>query len=810
MQNYRNSRSKEMNGGKSPQRKSTRSITSNRAPSQLSSLRNRPSTTPSGSLISRPSIEVQVPWVPPYIPNVTTPALPYSHFTVPSQIQDGGDGTIISRYTKVDGTIGFTVRVTHGLANETNGDEGVEVDLAQIYEHVTPEELERYENHDWELEDERERNRPKLGRPRKRPPLDGPGLLAVHTTPQLKRPRGRPPKSSVKKSVQAGNDTPSAFVAVHVPSPVKPGEAMAASLSSAPSRSAPNVQHERELTTSSVEDISFSLDRNMNTQVDQLTPSIRNKVTGAKSQGPSPNKRHKASYSMVQAALGDSETSDEDELAPYSDSEDELTLAPTNQKRRLIKGAAEVANPVPDKDDGDEELFLTPIRRQDSPTQQSPDDRAASAKDQSPVQRTISSSSTDVTDLLEQFQARKTRGVQSKSPTRLSPNAIRSNTMVRNLGCQNPAKNSSMTAKPQQHPPAPSVNQTPQLGFLHGLKKAVLNTFSPQKAMEPSPVPPKTQQHQFTGPILGTRVDHALSARRVEHQQPTRKRQGQLPWGSASSNPIPNATPLSKNESTPPSSRKTCHSMTPHFPRSKRFHQNITSPSLRGGIIGPAASNRSSKQDHHAHLTSSHSNKTIIHKGHTLQPLSNNRHHSPVLAGPITLGDLETSSEDNDPSPPPTAMGNRHSSPRRRLNQAITLGDLETSSEYNDHSPPPTAIGNHHSSPRRRANQAITLGDLETSSEEDDPLPSTNNIKDRHSPGTGRGMYGRSNQAIKLGSPITSSASSSDSSGMLDSNPVGQFRHDRPSDADFTKKRRRASDESGKAGEGTWYRMVRR
>lgn len=134
------------------------------------------------------------------------------------------NGTIISRFTTEDGRIGFTIATEPG-GDDASSRQEIDVDLMDIYDHVTPAELERYEHHDWELESQREQNRRKVGRPRKRvPSFDGfVGVDKAATKP--KRPLGRPKKSSVLSGR-------SAFAGVYIPSPVKTTERPPTSLSS--------------------------------------------------------------------------------------------------------------------------------------------------------------------------------------------------------------------------------------------------------------------------------------------------------------------------------------------------------------------------------------------------------------------------------------------------------------------------------------------------------------------------------------------------------------------------------------------------
>ncbi|KAL9004663.1 MAG: hypothetical protein Q9188_002523 [Gyalolechia gomerana] len=758
--------------GKPPHRQSSKSTTSSGAPSRQSKRRAQPSSTPSDSLLprSKPSIEVQIPWVPPYIPHLSTPVLPYPRPTAPGRVQDRCDGSILSRYTKADGTIGFTVNIGPRLGKETGGEEEIDIDLARIYEYVTPGELERYENHDWELEDERERNRPKLGRPRKvqKPPVD---ILDLNGTHKPMRPPGRPRKRPVKRLPEANETTASAFVGVHVPSPVKPGEATSTYSSSASLPSASKVSCQREPTTSSMEDVFPSHTRDSDVQVDQLTPSNANRVVGAKVPEPSPSRRHKASYSMVQAALGDSESSDDGEVLPDFGSEDELTLVPTTQKRRFPMGA-EATNSIPHKEPGHESLFLTPFGSVDAQSQHSHEDRAASADDQSLSEGSIGSPSNDVTDLLEQFQASKTRRVRSNSPNGFSSNAQRSKTVDVYIKPRNPTKASAIPANPQHQPAVPSESQSLQLGLIHGYKRVVSNTFRQRRAVHLPPTPSEPYEHRTAGLAPPLSANFAPEAKPADLSQAVRKRQGQLPRGSVNPGPTPTAAPDSQKKSTPPSSRKNRHSMTPHFPPSKRSHQEPMSTSLRGGITHSFSANTTPRHQRRARLTSSSPPKTISRNHHEVQPLLNRHPNSTTTAGDIILGDLEMLSEENHHRPRLAESASRRSSPPGfRVDQEIILGELETSSEEDDHRAPLEESLDHRSS------------DVRTAS------------------------HSRVDQEIILGSPILSTSSED----ALRPDPTKPVKHDRPSGTSYTKKRRRSSSESEEGGGSrSWYRMVRR
>ncbi|KAL8941253.1 MAG: hypothetical protein Q9216_002356 [Gyalolechia sp. 2 TL-2023] len=634
------------------------------------------------------TIKINVQWS--FITAINTrPAINTIRLTnslAPGRIQDCCNGSILSRYTKEDGTIGFTINTRPGLGQATGDNDEVDIDLAQIYEYVTPEELERYENHDWELEDERERNRPKLGRPRKtqQPPADMSNLTG---TLMPKRSRGRPRKGPNKRQFGINAGAASVFAGVHVASPVKAGEATSTYPTSATRRLSPMVQFTREPTTSSMEDVLESNTRDSDIQVDQITPSNANKVVGAKVPEPSPSRRHKASYSMVQAALGESESSDLDAVETNTDSEDELCWAPTTQQHRSSQGVLP-DNSITAKEGGHESLFVTPAGSISAQSQNGRPISTAPAEDQSLFGGGIDSSSDDAMDLLEQFQASKTRRVQSNSPTSSSFNVQPANPLEKYLEPQSPAESSAIPAKPQHQPAVSSENHSLQRGFIYGLKRVVSNTFGHQTAVPPPSKSFEPHQYRAVGTISSSSANSTLNNKSVDPLQAARKRQTQLPWGSANPRPTTSAVPDINKKSTPPKPPRPRHSMTPHFPSPKRTRLNPTSPSLRGGFSNPAPILRTSRPQHRTSLTSPPAHETPLPTDHQFQPLLNGRPKPSVAAEEIILGDLETSSEEYDHHSPSKEPINRLASGiGRELHETsdreITLGSpvLSTSSE---------------------------------------------------------------------------------------------------------------------------------
>ena len=169
----------------------------------------------------RQCVEVRVPYVPPYIPcrsrNGTR-----SRRRPASQPTASVNGSIVSRYTTEAGKIGFVI-IPDSHRDGENATE-IEVDLADIYDYVTPAELERYEHHEWDLESERERERRRRKFERQ---LRAAYSAEEHFVNRPKRPLGRP-----RKEKSAAPNGPARFVAVHIPSPGKPVTRFPASTSS--------------------------------------------------------------------------------------------------------------------------------------------------------------------------------------------------------------------------------------------------------------------------------------------------------------------------------------------------------------------------------------------------------------------------------------------------------------------------------------------------------------------------------------------------------------------------------------------------
>ncbi|KAL8730992.1 MAG: hypothetical protein Q9181_004457 [Wetmoreana brouardii] len=315
-------------------------------------------------------LEVRVPYVPKYVPSVEPPRNAIlGQLTAIDKPISGRHATIISRFTKNNGEIGFTIDAGFKTKAGVDGTDERDVDLVNIYDYATPAELERFEHYEWELQYERERRKPKVGRPRKRLPTSDESASMDGVFTKFKKPLGRPRKT--KRSLKAV-DSPdqaarrssrAAFAGVHISSPLKPNQMP--SRATSPGSTAASLARSAESTKSSAhkstsdmaEAPTRSLDGNSppiptafvssthvfldpSLNVDQLTSLNACKVVGDKSftLDDDPSKPTRAPYAMVQAALSESEVSVAEDVAPDSESEDELIAAVSSNGRRFVPG----------------------------------------------------------------------------------------------------------------------------------------------------------------------------------------------------------------------------------------------------------------------------------------------------------------------------------------------------------------------------------------------------------------------------------------------------------------------------------------
>ncbi|KAL8806195.1 MAG: hypothetical protein Q9182_001470 [Xanthomendoza sp. 2 TL-2023] len=394
-----------------------------------------PSKASSSSSISRsvsatpqlPSIEVLIPSAPRYNPNVELPKeLTDQKLAAVTWPHDRRNGSVVSRYTTEHGWISFTVRTEPRIGEHGEGIpiQETEVDLANIYDYVTPAELERYEHHELELEAEREANRPKVGRPRKRSPSSIVSSEDLGQTIKVKRPLGRPRKhQNTAVPQRRTRQSRFTFAGVHILSPVKerksspkvslpqPRSNMASPL--APATPIPLIDAAAEEAATSCDTYDPALN------IDQLTPSNARRVVGAPQPGPS-QRTPKAPYSMVQAALGDSDS--EDGL-PQSPSEDELGFTPKTHLRRFAT-VTEVAESDAEEAQPPISIYSSPSRQNghnDQPTRRNGNDAVRSFDTYEHLKDLARDTEDDHTDLLEQFQATDTpRRMSSNSPITLA------------------------------------------------------------------------------------------------------------------------------------------------------------------------------------------------------------------------------------------------------------------------------------------------------------------------------------------------------------------------------------------------------
>ncbi|KAL9012878.1 MAG: hypothetical protein Q9173_002388 [Seirophora scorigena] len=503
---------------------------------------------------SKSAVVVLIQSVPPYVPTARLHDSAFQQAAAGAHLpNDNHNGSIIKRFSKDDGGIAFTVKLPDKgniAANE------VDVDLRNIYTYVSPAELERYENLDWELDDERRRNRKKVGRPRK----TSPSALAMVQKP--KRPLGRPRKYPVKTQ----DHGPADFVGVHIPSPVKPRPE-----TQDPSPVTSVTAHRRESLTSAVESVETSASDGTPLNIDQLTPSNARKVTAVRPPPASPPiHSRRTTYSMVEASLGRYEISDEEEVIPESGSEDELSLNPSTREPRFAS-RTEISNSTPGLDEQHESLFLSRPESSDNQASTSPHSKTMQLQ----AVHNESSTSDGVADtdgpddILEQLQAGKTRRIESNSSSTMTSNTSKPKLIHEYFKPKSSAKNA--VAYPSLFPnhspiPSPSISQdlsgnAPKPKNPSAVRPHINESFDAQKIRKSlSPVPPSHAQH----PKLPS-VDHIAARKSTQAAKGTR----------------------------PQSFRPAHKSMTPHFPSSNKHLSKSNSPRLRGGTTKSPFSTKS-------------------------------------------------------------------------------------------------------------------------------------------------------------------------------------------------------------------------
>lgn len=95
------------------------------------------------------------------MPSYQRPRDPIQQIADPERFPSAPNGSIVARYTADDGGVIFAIAPKQSGDLKADEIEEIEVRLADIYEHVTPRELERFEHKEWEKEIERESRRRK-------------------------------------------------------------------------------------------------------------------------------------------------------------------------------------------------------------------------------------------------------------------------------------------------------------------------------------------------------------------------------------------------------------------------------------------------------------------------------------------------------------------------------------------------------------------------------------------------------------------------------------------------------------------------
>ncbi|KAL9597441.1 MAG: hypothetical protein Q9219_005133 [cf. Caloplaca sp. 3 TL-2023] len=549
----------------------------------------------------------------------------------------------------------------------THVNDETSVALTDIYDYVTPEELERFENYDWELECKRERERPKLGRPRK-VLLQGVGDIPAGYKP--KRPPGRPRKYPVQQrdslEVSIGpqkklmNQTGSAFGGVHILSP------------NASAQATPNSSHHAALTPSRLESkVSLGKESSVSTGgdgsasdlgpsilVDQLTPSNMKKVISAKRYEPDEDSRNhkKASYSMVQAALGDDDSSTGTSRSPDPDSEDELSMNPIQPSGHSLAGR-EVRD-LSKKENQHGSLSLTPI---DSVREQS--SHASSQGElvdehDSLFHDSNGLSPTNPADLLAHFKAINARRIKSRSPSSISTEAHRQNTRHMQFRSRGRLRISAISPRkiPEYVPPANTHSDPSEMEV--------------EESRDVPPCPARSEaQHQAPGSRtkLNTLISNPNTrsssnsnsdillpvppSSRRKTPPPNQRGQDDDRTRLASTPNDARLVPRPAHDphlSTPRSSRQGRQSMTPHFPSQQKSRNKGSTNRLRGGKADrPVTAGSPSKFHGQRQKPAVLDRASILSDRDQIYPLLDARNDAPNEDNEITLGKIESSSDDN-------------------------------------------------------------------------------------------------------------------------------------------------------------------
>ena len=601
---------------------------------------------------------------------------------------------IHSRHIREDDRVAFVVGPERSDSGDTRSD--LEVGLRDLYQYVTPLELERFEHAG--LEEEYEREEAAAERRRKRKQLQmrftigrpGPvtdrlrrrntGLLntllpkmkSQDNTGHQKRGRGRP-KKALKPS----------FLGVHIYSPQKAIATVINPLSPQLSKTRENTLASSSSATTEMDDAKgpcfwvILVNRLLTILASETAIRQDSRAsTSGSTIGASPRKP-RAQYAMVTAALQPKEIS-ESEMLPESEiSEDELSLIPQTSKRRIT---AEIADSMSQKSTsetgGDERLEIDKEVVDDNMNEKSQNKRQGLNKEEhdkeilftdelgrSPHQGKNNNVDIDVpaADLLAQFHGTKARRLKSPSPPRiLTPPKV--------------------ATKPPQaienwfHPTirAPSekqgISESSVSGQMSQTSKQKLSTAKPHPLAPPTPfnVTPSSdlQARPKTPRINGvpTKVRSSSSVRRsmTPHFPPVRP-------------PKPPFVTPTRIESK----KHIRRTMTPHFPSArKRIFKSPRAPHI-GGMFDGAESP--------IPQTRSHLSPSV--RPHNHPALSQLQEPVPVVT-PISI--ISDTSEEHrlleevEPSEPSEPTDITQAPPLTSPQNPILISSSSSSSEYYD------------------------------------------------------------------------------------------------------------------------------
>ncbi|KAL9609636.1 MAG: hypothetical protein Q9167_005613 [Letrouitia subvulpina] len=498
----------------------------------------------------RSAIEVQIPFVPKYLPRSNPPCQVIADFHDPSLILDDprSQRFIHYRFTREDGTIGFVVG---NLSKDTiPQDEDQEVDLTDIFRYVTPQELQRYEHEDWKQEIERESNRPKLGRPRKqsRSPSqtsrEAELSLDVQVSQKLRRERSR------KRSLdQTGFLVANAQYPTSQPLPRRSGRpAKTKNTSSILSR-----------VVIPLSDASHRQSGALNASPPTIS-SVENSFRALSSQSRalplSTQAPLRASYSMVQTALSETESEaegamdsrDRSERAMSSgeQSEEKLTLIPSSNRRSLVIKGAKSKSSTTNSETEQVDVETTQFRKENIDSAV-PDQSYLDPKEDPPNAGP---------DLLGQSQATNVR----RSPSLDDSSGVLKQfqiTQVKRLA-QRPQSKSDNSDKPPSQLSSPASWSASNF-----LPNSIRNYFKP-KVIPPQPQSKSPVKGSFSSlDVSAPAGASSLFASRPSKSSGSCKQEPSPPRHRNLTSSKPNSAALA---TTPPRQRELRRSITPHFP----------------------------------------------------------------------------------------------------------------------------------------------------------------------------------------------------------------------------------------------------